>query len=435
MAGNLFLYTQGYNTGLQGIDYKKIDIVFTSTKQDAVRLMLENGDTPTSSMGVGARGNTLIIKEQYSQNALISIMNGSNIQDFKINPDQDLYTYLCMVFDPAKPGRDACYQKAGDYIKKLGNFPPIRFVNTAKKISFNLVGKVSAACYGTIQCGGELTGFFCADKTKCRPGGTPCSDGSSCITRTICDLSLNNINCSAVTNQNTCNNDSGVRNCYIKCNTSAENFCSWSSGGGTYTCSTNGGTCAATGTCPEGLHIDASVGTCPSGQNCCIGPSTTPAPTSMTMQVVVGLDKNRNGIFDDGYYQVIEDPVDTNCGTFPNISGLTVGYSGAATGTIDYHTNCAGGAYNYPYSTKGIPATGNFTFTLNNLPSNYSLKWIEESTGKCTLSGGVVTCTGLANGQTYGLWFFIQESGVANCKNLTGPATLYVRETGTFTAT
>lgn len=96
------------------------------------------------------------------------------------------------------------------------------------------------------------------------------------------------------------------------------------------------------------------------------------------MQVAIALDKNRNGVFDDGYYQVIEDPVDTNCGTFPNISGLTVDYSGPATGTIDYHTNCAGGTYNYPYSAKGILATGNFTFTLKGLPSNYSLKWIEE---------------------------------------------------------
>lgn len=64
------------------------------------------------------------------------------------------------------------------------------------------------------------------------------------------------------------------------------------------------------------------------------------------MQVAIGLDKNRNGIFDDGYYQVIEDPVDTNCGTFPNISGLTVSYSSAATGVTNYHTNCAGGTDN-----------------------------------------------------------------------------------------
>lgn len=195
----------------------------------------------------------------------------------------------------------------------------------------------------------------------------------------------------------------------------------------------------------EGVGYCAPTGCNTLGNCCALGGSTptptapppgpTPAPTGMTMHVTIGLDKNRNGIFDDGYYQVIEDPVDTNCGTFPNISGLTVSYSGAATGVIDYHTNCAGGTYNYPYSAKGILATGNFTFTLNNLPSNYSLKWIEEGSGKCTLSGGVVTCTGLANGQTYSLWFFIQESGVANCKNLTGPSTLYVGEIGTFTAT
>lgn len=184
-----------------------------------------------------------------------------------------------------------------------------------------------------------------------------------------------------------------------------------------------------------------------SGRSCTYSSGTTPTPTpapttapttppsSITMQTVVALDKNRNGVFDDGYYQVIEDPADTNCGTFPNITGLTVSYSGAASGTINYHTGCVGSTYNYPYSTKAIAAAGNFTFTLSGIPSNYSLKWVEEGTGKCTLSGGVVTCTGLVSGQTYGIWFFLQETGVPNCKNLTGPTSLYVGETGTFTAT
>ena len=157
---------------------------------------------------------------------------------------------------------------------------------------------------------------------------------------------------------------------------------------------------------------------CNTAGNCCaLGgptpeppPPPPPPPSGITMNIVVGLDKNRNGVFDDGYYQVIEDPGDVNCGTFPNISGLVVNYSGAATGSINYHTSCIGGAYNYPYSTQAIPATGNFTFALANLPSNYTLKWTEEATGKCTLSGGVVNCNGLVGGQTYALWFLLQEA-------------------------
>ena len=266
------------------------------------------------------------------------------------------------------------------------------------------VGRALAACTGFFECGTSTTQLRCTiTGTSCDYIGQPCVGGGVCFNDTVCpaDTSGGSISCGNYLN---CSPSCSSSECVVD----GSNSCSISGGGPTPTPSPGGTTECGTQTCDNDTQVCCSTGCKPIADGCTT--ATPPPPSGITMQVVVGLDKNRNGVFDDGYYQVIEDPGDVNCGTFPNISGLAINYSGAATGSINYHTNCAGGAYNYPYSAQGISASGNFTFALANLPSNYTLKWIEEGTGKCTLSGGTVTCTGLVSGQTYGLWFFLQEA-------------------------
>ena len=355
--------------------------------------------------------------EEASINALGTALLVSKSPDFYTNEETRQKAYELIrqyILSSTKPI---------EISKSSSNLIKDTLIFLGKNNPFKARSVLAQTCSGTFECGNNATQLKCTvGGGICSYVGEPCGGTGACYSAPICQEKIGG---GAIL----CGNyfDCGPHCAPSECIVDGSNSCSLGGGGGPTP--TPGGTISCgTQTCNASTEVCCATGCKSIAEGC------APQSTSMTMQVVVGLDKNRNGIFDDGYYQVIEDPVDTNCGTFPNISGLTVGYSGAATGTIGYHTNCAGGAYNYPYSTKGIPATGNFTFTLNNLPSNYSLKWIEESTGKCKFSGGVVTCTGLANGQTYGLWFFIQESGVANCKNLTGPATLYVGETGTFTA-
>jgi len=157
LAGNLFLYSQGYKA-----DVKKITVIFTTEKQDGVQLILEDDTNPTSSMNAQWIGSSLKIWEQYNQNALISAMGNTKIRDYQINLDEDLYAYLCLVMDSTKPGRDGCYQKSNNYIEKLGKFPPIKLIGTAKKLSLKLVKEVLAGCVGTIPCGREITRYSCS---------------------------------------------------------------------------------------------------------------------------------------------------------------------------------------------------------------------------------------------------------------------------------
>ena len=397
----------------------RVEIEFTDIPQPyGVVVESSDPDAVLSSFNNKYKNNKLLLKVQVADSLV------------KQDPSNLINIYTDAIMRAFYLSKNPDYIQDGDYQKNLNTLVKNQIesgqpllINADKNfidevleqlkdlISFLKPGSFvvkAAGCYGTYECGiskttikilggytdeGLLLGSCTVCNTICRTFGT-----CLCQTTPWCD--------GGGSAPQPCGGDAS--SCTgARCGTSGsctyDNSCWWDSSGG--------------GTTPTPTPAP-----------------TTPPTSNITMQVVVGLDKNRNGIFDDGYYQVIEDPVDTNCGTFPNISGLTVSYSGAATGSINYHTGCVGGTYNYPYSTKAIAATGDFTFTLNNLPSNYSLKWI-ESNASCTLSGGVVTCKGLANGQTYGLWFFIQESGVSNCKNLTGPSSLYVGETGTFTAT
>lgn len=412
-----FLIKSGYYSG-EGL-WKVAGVTLTGERQRFMTITKDVSLPPFQSASIKNDQKRMEILAHYEGSVLEEILSYGNDGQKGIN--LTLLTYVCVAQSKTKTGlldRESCYQMAESYLEKNPG-TIFKLERESAKTGLRLVRTARAAsCYGLVEC--EPLTTVCT----CSFGGAACSSaGARCG-----PYSAGTCNCSS-----SCSGSGGGAMDYYYCSEqTTRSSCEGQTGAEAY--------CKSKGLCavPGGCYWDSSgpIPTpTPAPPPPPPGPTPTPAPTGMTMHVTIGLDKNRNGIFDDGYYQVIEDPVDTNCGTFPNISGLTVSYSGAATGVIDYHTNCAGGTYNYPYSAKGILATGNFTFTLNNLPSNYSLKWIEEGTGKCTLSGGVVTCTGLANGQTYSLWFFIQESGVANCKNLTGPSTLYVGETGTFTAT
>lgn len=414
LSGNLFLYTQKYNTRLGNKDFKNIKVVFTTETQNDVRLMLDEGDVPTSSMGVSSANNILVIKEQYSQNALRNIMNATKIQGHEINPDQDLYMYLCMIFDPAKPGRDICYQKAGRYIQELKNFYPIKFVNTTKKISLRLVGKVSAGCSGTIPCGGTVSGYFCSDgKTKCTGAGTQCQNANNtfgiCLYRSTCDLSLNNLNCSSISSESLCRN-AGIDECYVACNNSAENFCTWSNP-----------TCSQCGTYPNCYNSYCDSNKCAYGcsSNTCDGgvcnpPPPTPTPPPSYTCTVQGykmvMPGNQNIAPASSQTVTLNDPA-TSTSTQPYFLSYqsasktrTVSVSVPANYTVGY-TLC----YNRTDCHSNAPVMSNTV----SLPDN----------SFCGSSSGYAD-----------LWWHYYPPPAPNCKNLTGPASLYVGQTGTFSA-
>jgi hypothetical protein len=238
LAGNLFLYSQGYKT-----NYKKVNIVFTAEKQEGARLLLEKSETPTSSMNLQKENDAVTIWEQYSDNALVSIMNDDEIERYKISVDEDLYAYLCLAFDALKPSKAECYQKAKDFIKKFAGLPITKIVKTTKETSFHLVKKAIAACAGTIPCGGSNTGWHCsASNIGCPsgPSGGECSSSDgTCIWGDYCDPTLNTLDCSVVSNQSTCQT-AGISQCAVSCNTSGDTFCTW---GGTATPPPGGGGC------------------------------------------------------------------------------------------------------------------------------------------------------------------------------------------------
>ena len=98
--------------------------------------------------------------------------------------------------------------------------------------AWSLIKQVYAqTCGGSIACGGWTSGY------RCSIGGKVCSSDLDCSISTegtcqpsgsqTCDTTLNNINCKTLTDKAQCETQGYVSNCNIKCNTSAENFCSW----------------------------------------------------------------------------------------------------------------------------------------------------------------------------------------------------------------
>jgi hypothetical protein len=233
IAANLFLYSQGYRT-----DYKKINIVFTSEKQEGVRLLLEGDDNPTSSMNLQKDGNRITIWEQYSQNALVNIMNGTEIERQMIDMDEDFYAYLCLALDSTKPRKAACYNRARTFMEKFGKILPIKPVKT-KTAGLTVVKKALAACSGTIPCGGDNTGYHCSVTNEDCLGGTCPPGAGSCVYGDYCDPALNTLDCSTVSNQSSCQT-AGISQCAVSCNTSGDTFCTW---GGTATPPPGGGGC------------------------------------------------------------------------------------------------------------------------------------------------------------------------------------------------
>ncbi len=233
IAANLFLYSQGYKT-----DYKKVNIVFTPEEQEGVRLLLEVDDNPTSSMNLSKEGDTMTIWEQYSQNALVNIMNGTEIERQMIDMDEDFYAYLCLALDPTKPRKAACYNRARTFIEKFGNLLPVKPIKS-KVAVFDFIKKALAACVGTIPCGGDSTGYHCPEdnNSDCRSTKT-CPKGS-CLYGDYCDPTLNTLDCSIVSNQSSCQ-AAGISQCAVSCNTSGDTFCTW---GGTATPPPGGGGC------------------------------------------------------------------------------------------------------------------------------------------------------------------------------------------------
>ncbi len=230
ILGNVFLYSQKYSTKRITGNITKVTVVFTPEVQHAVQLLAgkdtAGNDIEFSSLGATTQGDQLTLSVQYSPEAFAKTQTDPNMMS------RDMYTYLCMIFDPGRPARDVCTQKAEDFIKKANGFHLGRFVKPKKKISLRLFEQVEAGCQGSILCGGTLGDNWCSiTHIWCDPNNIgychQFGGGGSCVYHEWCDLGENQMNCNAWGTQNQCTNLDTVASCDISCNTSNEHFCTW----------------------------------------------------------------------------------------------------------------------------------------------------------------------------------------------------------------
>jgi len=121
----------------------------------------------------------------------------------------------------------------------------------------SLTKQVFAGCSGVVQCGSMA--WRCSGNMATCTGS---DDARSCIghgtCEWLCDINLSTNSCSGFTNKASCE---GVRvsDCTTHCNTSIEQQCTWSSGGGATPTPTPTPTSAVTPT-PHSHLLDQSCG-------------------------------------------------------------------------------------------------------------------------------------------------------------------------------
>lgn len=242
---NVYLWANGY-----GNPGEKLRIVYTDQAQEGVVYGGEWG--VWASMGARVNGKTTELWLHYSKEALDGLRG--RMGEF----DRQLYGYLCVGLDENKPDPLVCFERAGTYMERVADgWGEMVRLNQGR--SWRLVGQAWAqSCGGRIPCGGWSVQCSCSVSGydhQCSRNGAACgpSDAGTCSgCRTVCDTSLNNINCSSLGSETLCNNNGGIGSCGVSCNNSADNFCSWG-GGGTIGCSTSsqcpGGQCCRNSTC------------------------------------------------------------------------------------------------------------------------------------------------------------------------------------------
>lgn len=213
---NWYLLANGYNKTYQAIRIELVD-----TPQTGYRVTGKGGEVLQSVSAVKEQSD-LVMRVQYKM--------GAREYDYT----RDLYMYLCLAMQGGNPQPNDCYQRADMQIAREKWLPgEVVSVKQGRQVdAWSLIKQVYAqTCGGSIACGGWTSGY------RCSIGGKVCSSDLDCSISTegtcqpsgsqTCDTTLNNINCKTLTDKAQCETQGYVSNCNIKCNTSAENFCSW----------------------------------------------------------------------------------------------------------------------------------------------------------------------------------------------------------------
>jgi hypothetical protein len=231
---NVYVQVQGY-----GGRARQIVARYTDEVQEGMRFTGDGGVVLTSMGAVWQSVGVVEVRSQYLEEHLPAA-DGL---------ERDWYAYLCLVLDAERHDWEACYGKADAYLDGWGRWLPGR--------AAGLKGQAWAqSCGGRIPCGGWVNQCTCsAGGAVCTNVNGECGPGNAgrCENcQTVCDTSLNNINCSSLGSESQCNSLGGIGSCGISCNNSADNFCSWG-GGGTTGCTTSsqcpGSQCCRGGVC------------------------------------------------------------------------------------------------------------------------------------------------------------------------------------------
>ncbi len=267
LRANWYLMTNGYNKHNNTIKISLVDQVQTGYQHTGKDNMV------FQSVSAITQGDDLVMTIQYDPVQRENYKGGKGNGSYT----RDLYMYLCLALQGDNPQPNDCYKKADLQIARERWLPGKAVDLTQQKdVSWRLVGRVHAqACAGTIPCGGLTTAGYCSNAvtTSCS-SDTDCQGGGTCIGggQSNCNTSLNNINCKTLTVKDQCETQGYVSNCALGCNTSAENFCSWGTGGGGGSCPPEcrqGSACGTGYSGASGCSGSGPGGGCKTNQVCC----------------------------------------------------------------------------------------------------------------------------------------------------------------------
>lgn len=257
------------------------------------------------------------------------------------------------------PQPNDCYERADVQIAREKWLPgeSVRLSQGRQGSAWSLVERVHAqACSGSIACGGWTSSMRCSNNNN-----IVCNTNDDCVGglcqptgSQTCDTSLNNINCKTLTDKNQCETQGKVSNCALGCNTSAENFCSWGTGGGGGSCPPEcrqGSSCGTGYSGASGCSGAGPGGGCKSNQVCCSANSCGGGGGGTT-QCVSPVDCPPGTVKSATVTSSACDPV---CGNNAWGTGGTPGTAQAYTGCCQYETTGGGNCVWEPCPTKNNP--------------------------------------------------------------------------------
>jgi len=224
ISGNIFLLKSGYWK-----KNKKIEIFYTSDQQRGNLLV----DAETKKVI-----SSVYIDESSQKTSLIVHYDSEFFPKLVEQPgrlSRDVMLYLCMYFENTN-NRDLCGQRARDFEvwSKKFTLPELIKINKSKILS--LVGRVYAACSGTVNCGSLEATCTCGSSSynsQCDSNCTDCcgplpnKNAYDCSCSSDCTGTGGHSNdCSSISSESVCKSISPI-NCGIGFCRLADYPCDW----------------------------------------------------------------------------------------------------------------------------------------------------------------------------------------------------------------